>query len=317
MLIGCNIPTSGPLAAPETMVRLSTEAEALGYGYLTFSDHIVIPREIDAKYPYSETGEFPGRGRAYWQEQLTAIAFIAAKTSKVRFLTSVMVVPYRPALLTAKILSTIDVLSGGRLMVGIGAGWMVEEFEAVGAPPFAERGAVTDEYLRAFVELWTKDNPRFEGRFVKFADMVFEPKPPQKPHPPIWVGGESGPALRRAARIGDGWYPIGGNPAHPYDTLKRLSSGIEKVKGLAREAGRDPSSIAIGFRVQRHGELPNAKATDGERKLFHGSNAEIVEDLKALRQIGLSGVDFTLTGTDAAASIDTMKRFRDEVLAKI
>src|SRR6266567_4427207 len=121
--------------------------------------------------------------------------------------------------LTAKILSTIDVMSGGRIMVGVGAGWLEEEFEALGAPPFAERGKATDEYLQAFRELWTKDKPHFDGRFVKFTNIVFVPKPVQKPHPPLWVGGESGPAMRRAARLGNGWYPIGSNPRFPLNTL--------------------------------------------------------------------------------------------------
>ena len=106
---------------------------------------------------------------------------------------------------------TIDVLSGGRLTLGIGAGWMREEFEAIDAPDFDARGTVTDEYLRAFVELWTKDVPKFDGKHVRFSNIGFQPKPVQKPYPPIWVGGESGPALRRAARFGDAWYPIGTN----------------------------------------------------------------------------------------------------------
>src|SRR5919199_4063276 len=218
MLIGFNIPTSGPLATSETMTRLAVAGEAMGFGYATLSDHIVLPSSIDARYPYSETGEFPGRTRTEWQEQLTAIAFLAAKTSRLRFLTSVTVLPYRPAVLSAKIVATIDVLSGRRLDIGCGAGWMQEEFEAVGAPPYAERGAVTDEWLQVFVELWTKEAPRFEGRYVRFADIVFAPKPVQRPHPPLWIGGESGPAMRRAARFGSGWDPIGSKPKKSPDT---------------------------------------------------------------------------------------------------
>src|SRR5579883_1314807 len=166
MQIGLNAPTAGPLAAAEALTQIAIEAEAIGFNYLTFSDHIVIPSDIQARYPYSETGEFPQGARAGRHEQLTEIAFIAAKTSRIRLVTSVMVVPHRPAVLTAKILSTIDVLSGGRLTVGIGAGWMKEEFAAVGTPPFAERGAVTDEYLHAFRTLWTSETPRFAGKYV-------------------------------------------------------------------------------------------------------------------------------------------------------
>ena len=159
MLIGFNAPVAGPLAEPEALTQIAVEGEAMGFDYLACSDHIVIPTDIQARYPYSETGEFPQGARGGRHEQLTEIAFLAAKTSRLRLVTSVMVVPHRPAVLTAKILSTIDVLSKGRLTVGIGAGWLREEFEAIGAPPFAARGAVTDEYLQAFRELWTKDQP--------------------------------------------------------------------------------------------------------------------------------------------------------------
>ena len=214
MQYGFSPPISGPLATPDSLARVAAAGEAAGYGYAAISDHVVIPRDIEARYPYSDTGEFPARSRGDRHEQLTAAAFVAGKTSRLRLVTSVTVVPHRPAVLLAKMLTTIDVLSQGRLTFGIGAGWMREEFEALGLPPFAERGAVTDEYLLACRELWTKDEPRFAGRYVRFADILFEPKPVQKPHPPIWVGGESGPALRRTAKLGDGWYPIGTNPRH-------------------------------------------------------------------------------------------------------
>jgi probable F420-dependent oxidoreductase len=198
---------------------------------------------------------------------LTEIAFIAAKTSRLRLVTSVMVLPHRPPVLSAKILSTIDVLSGGRLTIGIGAGWLQEEFEAIGAPPFAARGAVTNEYLHAFRTLWTKDDPRFEGEYVKFGGIVFAPKPTQKPHPPIWVGGESGPALRRTVQFGDAWYPIGTNPTHPLDSLARYRAGIDRLRTLAIEAGRDPMSIGLAYRCAKHGPELRARATDGERHL--------------------------------------------------
>ena len=127
MLIGFNAPVAGPLAEPDALTRIAVEGEAMGFDYLAFSDHIVIPTDIQARYPYSETGEFPAGSRGGRHEQLTVIAFIAAKTSRLRLVTSVMVVPHRPAVLAAKILSTIDVLSKGRLTVGIGAGWLREE----------------------------------------------------------------------------------------------------------------------------------------------------------------------------------------------
>jgi probable F420-dependent oxidoreductase len=315
--IGFSMPTAGPLAQPQSLVRLAVEGEAMGFDYLTVSDHIVIPTDIQARYPYSETGEFPQGSRAGRHEQLTAVAFIAAKTSRMRLVTSVTVVPHRPAVLTAKILSTIDVLSNGRLTVGVGAGWLKEEFEAIGTPPFPERGAVTDEYLDAFRELWTKDDPRFDGRYVQFSDIVFEPKPVQKPHPPIWVGGESGPALRRAARLGDAWYPIGTNPAHPLNSLPRYRARIDRLRILTAEAGRDPKDVALVFRCAKFGESLSPKADDGERQLFSGNAAEIAGDLRDLGALGVTSVDLGFPGTTADGMLTEMKRFRDGVLARV
>src|SRR5216684_1574983 len=248
MQFGFNAPTAVPLSATVPLTKLVMEGEAMGFDYATLSDHVVIPTDIQAIYPYSSTGEFPAGARAERHEQLIEVAFLAAKTTRLRLITSVMVVPHRPAVLTAKMLSTIDVLSGGRLTLGIGAGWLKEEFEAIEAPDFAQRGKVTDEYIKAFLELWTNSKPRFAGEHVHFDNIVFEPKPVQKPHPPIWVGGESGPALRRTARLGDAWYPIGTNPAHLLDSLPRYRAGIERLRRLTREAGRDPSKMGLAYR---------------------------------------------------------------------
>ena len=135
MLIGFNLPLSGPTASPAMLARLAAEGEAIGYDYAAISDHIVEPTDIHARYPYTESGEFPASSRGERHEQLTVIAYLAAKTSRLKFLTSVMVAPHRPAVLTAKMLATIDVMSGGRLIVGVGAGWLEEEFAAIGAPP--------------------------------------------------------------------------------------------------------------------------------------------------------------------------------------
>jgi alkanesulfonate monooxygenase SsuD/methylene tetrahydromethanopterin reductase-like flavin-dependent oxidoreductase (luciferase family) len=145
MQIGFNLPISGPLSATETLVQIAQHGETLGYHYLTLTDHIVLPNLRVPGYPYSESGEFFGEGPERRHEQLTAAAFIAAKTSRIRLVLAVMVVPHRPAVLAAKMLSTIDVLSAGRLVVGIGAGWLQAEFDAIVPTPFIERGRVTDE----------------------------------------------------------------------------------------------------------------------------------------------------------------------------
>ncbi len=317
MQYGFGAPVSGPLAKPENLARIAVAGEAAGYDYATISDHVVIPHDIEARYPYSDTGEFPGRSRGDRHEQLTAVAFIAGKTSRLRLVTSVTVVPHRPAVLLAKMLATIDVLSNGRLTFGIGAGWMKEEFAALGVPPFAERGAVTDEYLLACRELWTKDDPRFEGKYVKFADVLFEPKPVQKPHPPIWVGGESGPALRRTARLGDGWYPIGTNPQHRLNSMKRFAAGVERLRRLTRDAGRDSARLALAYRITSSGKSLPARADDGERRLFSGDTTDIVADLREFRDFGVGHVDFNFSGATADEMIANMRRFREDVLAKV
>jgi probable F420-dependent oxidoreductase len=317
MNFGFSAPITGPLAAPDILTRIAVEGEAMGYDYLAVSDHVVIPNDIDARYPYSATGEFPAGSRSGRHEQLTALAFIAAKTSRIRLLTSVMVVPYRPAVLTAKILSTIDVLSGGRLELGIGAGWMKEEFDALGVPPFEERGAVTDEYLLAMRELWTKDNPEFHGKHVSFSNIAFEPKPTQPGGPRIWVGGESGPALRRTAKYADGWFPISTNPAHPLDTAPRVAAGIARLKKLTAEAGRDPGAMALGLRLQTYGADLAPLASNGERRLFSGSAGDMVGDIRVLAGLGVDWLSVAYPGETADDLLASMKRFQDDIIAKI
>jgi probable F420-dependent oxidoreductase len=317
MQYGFGAPVSGPLARPESLVRIVAEGEAMGYDSCTISDHVVIPTDIHARYPYSDTGEFPSRSRGDRYEQLTAAAFIAGKTARLKLVTSVTVVPHRPAVLLAKMLATIDVLSEGRLVFGIGAGWMQEEFEALGLPPFAERGAVTDEYLAACRELWTRDDPRFDGKYVRFSGILFDPKPVQKPYPPIWVGGESGPALRRTARLGDGWYPIGTNPQFRLDSLKRYEAGVARLQRLVREAGRDPSRVTLAYRVTQWGKAIPGRADDGERRLFSGEIADIVGDLRAFRDLGVACVDFNFDGATVEELLANMRRFREDVLAKV
>jgi len=317
MQIGFNLPISGPLSSPEILTRIAQEGEALGYDYLTFTDHIVLPNLRVPGYPYSESGEFFSEGPERRHEQLTAAAYIAAKTSQIRLVLAVMVVPHRPAVLAAKMLATIDVLSGGRLVVGIGAGWLEAEFDAVATTPFADRGAVTDEYLRAFRALWTEEIPRAGGSWVKFDGIVFEPKPVQKPHPPIWVGGESRPALRRAARLGDAWYPIGSNNQHLLDTLPRYRAGIARLRRFTAEAGRDPLSVALTYRVKRYGEAVPSKASDGERRLFSGNKSDIIADLRVLRALAVSAVDIDFECPDPEASIAAMRRFKEDVLSRL
>jgi probable F420-dependent oxidoreductase len=316
MQIGFNLPNSGPMAEPSTMTRVARLGEELGFDYLTLTDHIALPDTEVPGYPYSESGSFysPDPGRRF--EMLTATAFIAARTERIRLVLAVLVVPHRPAVLAAKMLSTLDVLSGGRLTVGIGAGWLKSEFDAVVTTPFAARGAVTDAYIDAFRTLWTEKRPRIDGQYVQYDGLVMEPRPMQQPHPPIWVGGESGPSMRRAARVGDAWYPIGSNNAHLLDTLPRLEAGIARLRKLTEATGRDPARIGVTYRVKRHGH-PAAPASDGNRRLFTNGIDNVVADIKALRAIGVTAIDFDFEGREAEQSMADMRRFRAEVMDRI
>jgi len=316
MQIGFNAPTSGPLIAADNVRRIITEGEALGFDYVTISDHIMVPRNLESKYPYTNTGEFPAGPDAAWLEQLATTAFLAGITSRMRFVLSVMVVPYRPAVLAAKMLATIDHLSHGRLTMGIGVGWCREEFEAVNAAPFDDRGAVTDEWVAVCQELWTSDEPRFAGRYVHFDDVVFAPRPPQQPIP-IWVGGESGPALRRTVRCADCWYPVGTNPQLPMNTVTRFKAGVAKLHATAEKAGRDPAGIAIALRVLAGPSARARRSIDGEGEMFTGGTADFAGDIRALQDLGVSAVDVRLFATTLDATIDNMRRFRDEVVTKI
>src|SRR5438876_348244 len=317
MQFGFNLPNSGALATPEIMSQIAREGEALGYDYLTVTDHVVLPDMAEPGYPYSESGAFYSLDSAHRHEMLTLAAWLASVTTRVRLVLAVLVVPHRPAVLAAKQLATIDVLSGGRLTVGIGAGWLKAEFDAVVTTPFAERGVVTDEYVAAFRALWTEKKPEIHGQYVRYDGLLLEPKPVQRPHPPIWVGGESGPSLRRAARLGDAWYPIGSNNAHLLDSLPRYQAGIERLRRATEAAGRTRDAVTLTYRVKRYGDDLPPRASDGERRLFSGSESDIIGDIHALAELGVTAIDFDFERPGEAAVIAEMRSFRERVLAKV
>ena len=296
MRFGFNVPNRGPLARPEHLVALARLGEDLGYETLYAPDHLVIPKRVDSAYPYNATGEYPGLDAGDALEQLTLLSYLAGATRTLRLVTSVMVVPHRPPVLAAKMLTTLDVLSGGRLVVGVGVGWMKEEFEALGLPPFEERGAVSDEYIRVFKELWTSDNPSFHGKYCSFEGITFRPRPVQTPHPPIWVGGESPAAIRRAATLGNGWYPMGLNPRYPMGTPDELSAGIERLRSAVRRARRDPSEVEVVYRVSGY-RLNSPGAAGTPRLPFQGSPDQIADDVRKYGEMGVSElvVDFRAT----------------------
>jgi probable F420-dependent oxidoreductase len=217
--------------APEVVERYVQTAEELGFASLWVPEHVAFFESYDATYPYSETGRPPMSTDTPMLEPLTLLSFIAAKTRRVRLATGVFLLPQRNPVYTAKEVTTVDILSGGRLDLGIGVGWLREEFEAVGVP-FERRGARCDEYLEIVKRLWTAPAAEFEGEFYRLPRCVQEPRPTQKPHPPILVGGVSEPAMRRAARSGDGWVAINLSPQEAAEQVGRMQS-------MRREAGRE------------------------------------------------------------------------------
>ena len=280
MPIGCTLPTSGAAAEPSALGDLAQAAEELGYDSVWISDHVVVPQEINSAYPYSTDGRFAIRATQPYLEPLSALGFLAGVTRRVRLGVAVLVMPYRHPLLTAKMVTTLDNLSGGRIDLGIGAGWMREEFEALGlaAKVYDHRGSATDEQLRILKTVWTQDVAGFEGRFYRFSPVGAHPQPVQKPHPPIWVGGHTPAALRRTGRFGDGWLPIGGRP--PADLPPReVAQCMATIRSEAERAGRDPSKIRLQFNCQ-----VDFDATDG--RPFGGSPDVIAEQFRSYADAG-------------------------------
>jgi probable F420-dependent oxidoreductase len=314
MRFGLSIPHRGPLANPQAIRAIAEQAEALGFDVLTVSDHIVVPRNIQSTYPYSPDGGFPGGRSGECFEQLSLLNFLAGVTHKARLLTSIMVVPHREPLLTAKALATADQLSDGRVDLGIGTGWMEEEFKLLKTPPYAERGAVTDEYLRAFKVLWTEENPSYQGKYVQFADIHFTPKPVQPGGPKIWVGGESGRALKRLATLGDVWYPIAGNPRFPLDTLAAYDAAAEKLVAAAEKAGRDPSTIGRAYNAMSHSEAEQHNA-EGSRVLLTGSAAARKGDIAALADRGVTTVIANLADRTLEGALAKQAEFANDVMS--
>jgi probable F420-dependent oxidoreductase len=305
MRYGFYLPTRGETASPDALETLVTRGESFGFSSVVIADHIVFPVAIKSRYPYTVSGAFPGQGDAL--EQLSLMAFIAGKTRALRLVSSVMILPYRNPVMTAKMLATIDVLSRGRVTVGVGVGWLREEFEALGSPDFDRRGAVGDEYLRIFKTLWTQDPASFRGEFYRFDAVRCLPRPVQRPHPPIWVGGHSRAALRRAARLGDGWHPVGANPAVPLRPAE-LRVLLDELRRLTEAERRDPSTLTISYKAPVYDPGQGVDG-GGERRPFSGSQQAITDDVAAFARLGVSELIFDFRAEVLAESFERMDRF--------
>jgi probable F420-dependent oxidoreductase len=279
MKFGVFLPISGRAAGPETLMEAARQAETLGYDSVWTADRIVIPWEIKTSYPYSEEHRFIVPPDRPFLEPLTCLAFLAGCTEKIRLGMSVLVLPYRHPLSWAKIATTLDCLSKGRFTLGVGAGWMVEEFEALGVP-FKERGKLTDEQLDVALQVWEKEKPAFNGKYYSFHEIAFYPKPLQKPRIPIWVGGEGIRSQRRAGLYGDAWFPY-----FVKITPRELATRFDNVRRCARDAGRDPDRIALSCCLPI--ELSDKPFFQEEGRL-KGSPDQLIEALKAFRKVGLA-----------------------------
>jgi probable F420-dependent oxidoreductase len=287
---GIHLPHVGPFATADAISAVARHAEELGFHSVWASDHIITPRNIESAYPggrYPVLPEFP------FLEPVSTLLFAAAVTSRVKLGTSVLVVPQRQPVLLAKQLATLDVLSGGRLIFGAGTGWMREEFEALNVP-FEAHGPRLDDYLEVITRCWTEDHPTFDGRFYDLPDIGFYPKPAQKPHPPIWVGGWAEGALRRVARFGNAWHAMG-PPA-------LLADAYARIKGYATEYGRDPEAIGLTLRADGVGR---------------GEPAETIEQLRAYAGIGVSMALMTFVAGGAEAINEKVSAFTRDVAEKV
>ena len=313
MKYGFYLPSGGPAAQPDNLAIIARQGDKLGFFCMVMPDHVVQPRVVESQYPYSITGDIQQAHSTASDErleQITTLAYLAGITEQIKLVTSVMIIPYRNPILTAKMLSTLDMLSKGRLILGAGVGWMEEEFELLNAEPFAERGAVTNEYLRAFIELWTNDDPTFEGKYVNFSNITFLPKPVQKPYPPIWIGGQSKPAIRRAAQIGDAWHPVGAIPAAPLEP-EELAENLVLLHDYAEKAGRDPSQIQVSVKAP----LYDADSSGDVRRRFSGSADEVRQDVQTYADVGVTHLIFDFRTADPNQTEDRMARFSEEVMA--
>lgn len=316
MKFGISTLSRGLFTSRQAYRSVAQAAERAGFNFLSVNDHIIVPGNLGSAYPYTQGGAWSAAEHGHCFDQLATISFLAGCTEHLRLLTSVMVVPHRHPIAAAKQLATIDVLSEGRLIVGVGAGWMREEFDLLGAP-FEDRGRATDEYLQAYRKLWTEERSTYRGRHVDFQDVIFEPKPMQRPGPPIWVGGESPAALRRLARFGDAWYPGNNNQKKLMDTPARLTAGITEMRRVADGMNRDPATIGISLIVQSPFDWTAQKTFDGAtRRMFTGTTDDMLDDAGALTKAGVGHVALRLDGGSLGEAIEKIDRFGRDVIAR-
>ena len=305
MKYGVFLPVSGRAASRKTLMQAAQQAESLGYDSVWAADRLVIPWKIDTAYPYSKESTFIVPPDRPFFDTMTCLAFLAGCTEKIHLGMSVMVLPYRHPLHWAKIATTIDQLSTGRLIMGVGVGWMEEEFAAMNAP-FKERGTISDEQLALLKQLWTAEHITFRGKYYNVDDIAFNPKPFQKPRVPIWVGGEGKYAQRRAARYGDAWFPY-----FVRITPVELAARFQYVREIAREAGRSPDELTLACCLPI--EL-TPKDAHQEQDYLKGSIEQVSDRLKMFQKAGVTHIGLQFMIPHYPERQEQIERFAKEAL---
>lgn len=279
MKVGIMLPQAGRALDSQILRENVRRLEEWGYDSVWLGDHLFVPRgEMAQPYPYSEGGGFPVDPDVPFLEPAVTLGFLAACTERLLLGFGVLVLPYRHPICNAKMATTLDLLSGGRLIFGVGAGWMREEFDALGIE-FQKRGRITDEQLRCILSLWGGAD-EFAGRFYRFRGVGFSPKPVQRPRIPVWVGGDGPAARRRAGLLGDAWYP-----ARWRTSPAQLAAGYQEVREWAAAAGRDPAEVTLSLFVPV--ELPQ-RAAEGEPGLLREACRRLGDELAAYAAVGVS-----------------------------
>jgi len=280
MRLGFNLPQSGPAATPEAVARVAERAEELGYESLWVWERLIRPLEPQTPYGGTPDGSYP-EAFDYHIDPLATLLYAAAHTSKVTIGTSIINMPYYNPVMLARTLTTIDVLSKGRLILGLGLGWSKDEFDATNAS-MRDRGSRADEFVELLKAIWTTDPVEHDGKYYTLPRSSIQPKPLQKPHPPIYLAAYSEGGLRRIATMADGWTPVG----IPMEGMQPMMDGL---KAMAKEAGRD---VKVAVRA-------NVNITDDDqgegRFIFYGSLQEIQQDVEANRELGVDEIFFDVS----------------------
>lgn len=297
---GIHLPHLGRQATGEALTTFAQRAEALGFDSGWVSDHIAWPADIESRYPYTPDGAFPAPPGTPWIDPIGALFYVAATTTRLKLGTSVLILGYRPPVQTAKAIASLDALSGGRVILGVGVGWMREEFEVLGMP-FDHRGQRADEQLDVFRTLFGEEHPSHAGAYYPFPAIGFEPKPPAG-RVPVWVGGNTEPAFRRTARYADAFHAA-------FEPIDDVRAAWARVRALAEAEGRDPATITLSVRLYLDPASSMAAA-----KSIAGSRDQMHETVERWRAIGVSHIllDPVAAG-GLAGRLDAMERFMSEV----